>query len=278
MSSRTRGYASVFSRLRRSAAGHLPDAGELSVERITREEFLAQTGCEPEQLRDMRVLDAGCGGGRFMTLLAAHGVHVVGVDLDATGLRQAGEHVIGAHLVQGDLFQPPFRPASFDFVYSLGVLHHTPDPPAAFRALVPLLKPGGRIAIWTYPKRETTPISNALRPFTTRLPYSALQVVAWIVALATAPMLISGRLRPRVQSWLYWARLPWQRDARWRVHSFIDWYGPRHQFKYATEDLVGWCRENGLVEVRRGRYESSVCARRAGDAPSVASTRRYTSS
>ena len=258
-------YASVFSRLRRSRAGHLPEVGDLSVERMTRHEFVAQTGIEPRALAGKRVLDAGCGGGRFVAVLAREGVQVVGVDLDFVGLQQSRDHLrrgAAAHFVQGDLFQLPFRPACFDFIYSLGVLHHTPDPPAAFAALIALLKPGGEIAIWTYPKSEITPISNVIRPFTTRLPYDALYVLAWLVALATAPFLHISWLRRRVQSWLYWARLPWQIDLVWRVHSFVDWYGPKYQFKYAPEDLVQWCTAGGLAEIRRCDYESSVRARR----------------
>ena len=131
-----------------------------------------------------------------------------------------------------------------------------------FAALVGLLKPEGEIAIWTYPKSETTPISNLLRPLTIRLPYRALYALAWLVALATAPLLMITRARPRVQSWLYWARLPWHIDSRWRVHSFVDWYGPRYQFKYAPQDLEEWCTGIGLIDVRRNRYVSSVRARR----------------
>ncbi len=132
-------YISVFTRLRGSKAGHLPEVGDLSVERMTRHEFVTQTGLDPADLRGKRVLDAGCGGGRFAALLAREGVRVVGLDLDLVGLEQSRDHLgrsAGASFVQGDLFQPPFQAASFDFIYSLGVLHHTPHPPAAFAALV----------------------------------------------------------------------------------------------------------------------------------------------
>ena len=48
------------------------------------------------------------------------------------------------------MFKLPFAPESFDYIYSIGVLHHTPDCEQAFKGLPRLLKPGGRIAIWLY--------------------------------------------------------------------------------------------------------------------------------
>ncbi len=53
-------------------------------------------------------------------------------------------------LVRADLLNLPFEAESFDLIYSLGVLDHTPDPRASFLALARLLKPGGRIVIWVY--------------------------------------------------------------------------------------------------------------------------------
>ena len=44
----------------------------------------------------------------------------------------------------------PFADGAFDVVYSIGVLHHTPDTKWAFLSLSRLVKPGGRIAIWVY--------------------------------------------------------------------------------------------------------------------------------
>ncbi len=57
-------------------------------------------------------------------------------------------------VVRGDLLRPPFATGTFDHIYSLGVLDHTPDPRAAFLALARLLRPGGRIAIWVYPRER----------------------------------------------------------------------------------------------------------------------------
>ncbi len=254
-------YMEVFSDLRRSPAGHLPKSGELDVEKITREEFTAETLTDVQELRGKTVLDAGCGGGRFVELLARQGVRIVGMDIDGTGLGQVSRTLADykdAHFVQADLFHLPFRPGVFDFIFSLGVLHHTPDPKAAFLNLTGLLKAGGQIAIWVYPKSPRTPVSDLLRPLTTRIATKYLYWIALAVTLSYGPLLQVPRLNRRLKSILYRTRLPWHQERHWRVHSFLDWYGPKYQFKYSPEELESWFAEAGLIEVVRCPHASSA--------------------
>lgn len=258
---REQDYMEVFSNLRRNPEAQLARSGELDVEKITREEFASQTLMSAQELRGKTVLDAGCGGGRFVELLAKHGARIVGMDIDGVGLGQAGTSLAGyenAHFVQADLFRLPFRRGVFDFIYSLGVLHHTPAPRAAFLDLSGLLKAGGRIAAWVYPKSERTPVSDLLRPLTTRIPEKYLYWIAWAVTSSYGPLLKIPRLKWRLRSMLYRTRLPWHEERRWRLHSFLDWYGPKYQFKFSPEELEGWFSDAGLVEVARCPYETSA--------------------
>ena len=69
---------------------------------------------------------------------AAKGAEVFGVDLTMAidaAYRNIG-HLDNVHLFQADIFALPFRQDAFDLAYSIGVLHHTPDPAAAFDELV----------------------------------------------------------------------------------------------------------------------------------------------
>jgi ubiquinone/menaquinone biosynthesis C-methylase UbiE/uncharacterized protein YbaR (Trm112 family) len=122
--------------------------------------FLEDIGAEPSWLKGKLMLDAGCGNGILTAALQDFAVEVVGLDL-SDSIIQANrnkqkytkdKHVF-VHFVQGNLFNPPLAKASFDLIYSSGVLHHTPDTMATFRRLVPLLKKGGRVYIWVYGKR-----------------------------------------------------------------------------------------------------------------------------
>jgi SAM-dependent methyltransferase len=140
----------------------------------------------PEFFRGKIGVDAGCGGGRHALKAHSYGAEVVAMDLSPAvdAAYRKARTTDGVHVIQGDIFNPPLAPAAFDFVYSLGVLHHTPDPPRAFRSLVPLLRPGGTIAVMLY-ARGRRMILGALalvRAVSTRLPLPVTRSVAWSLA------------------------------------------------------------------------------------------------
>ncbi|MBI2217424.1 MAG: methyltransferase domain-containing protein, partial [Candidatus Rokubacteria bacterium] len=131
------------------------------------------------------VLDAGCGKGRHLRLAARFGARdVVGLDVGASvDVSARNTSDLGAvHLVQGDLARPPLRPGAFDVVYSIGVLHHLGDPAAGFRALAPLLVPGGVLLAWVYAREGNEALLSALGPvrrMTRRSPPGLVRVLAW---------------------------------------------------------------------------------------------------
>ncbi|HEX6729704.1 MAG TPA: methyltransferase domain-containing protein, partial [Pyrinomonadaceae bacterium] len=105
-----------------------------------------------EFFRDKVVLEGGCGKGRHTQLAARWGAReVVGVDLsDAVETAyKATRELENVHIVQADIFQLPFARA-FDFAFSVGVLHHLPDPRGGFLSLASKVRPGGHIAAWVY--------------------------------------------------------------------------------------------------------------------------------
>jgi SAM-dependent methyltransferase len=143
--------------------------------------------------RDKRVLDAGCGTGRHAYFAASYGAReVVGLDLSAAveTARANLDRFDNVEVVQGDLLRPPFRSAAagggFDFVYSIGVLHHLPDPYEGFRTLIRYLRPGGTIAIWVYGFEGNRFVRNVVEPLrrvSTRIRPAALCALAWPLAL-----------------------------------------------------------------------------------------------
>ncbi len=91
-----------------------------------------------------RVLDAGCGLGRWTAVLAATGARVTGIDIQAPLLEQARLACPEAELHEIDLLT--WRPTEpFDAIYAFATLHWIHPPPAAARALCEMLKPGGRL-------------------------------------------------------------------------------------------------------------------------------------
>ena len=110
-------------------------------------------GIDTSSLTGRTVIEMGCGMGKYVKTIAGHAALAVGLDLSHS-LERARENTRGLTnvlLVQGNILEPPFRPGTFDYVYSVGVLHHTPDCRMAFKRSAALVAPGGRFSVWLYP-------------------------------------------------------------------------------------------------------------------------------
>ncbi|MDQ6787088.1 MAG: methyltransferase domain-containing protein [Acidobacteriota bacterium] len=112
------------------------------------------------------ILEGGCGKGRHTILAAGWGAQeVVGVDLSAAveTAFQATRALPNAHIVQSDIYKLPFKKA-FDYAFSVGVLHHTPDPKRAFVSLASKVKRGGAISAWIYGAENNEWITRYVNP------------------------------------------------------------------------------------------------------------------
>lgn len=223
--------------------------------------FFAKTLFRPEELRGKSVLDAGCGMGRFLDIASKHCAMSVGVDL-SFAVEAAHENLRerpNVHVLQADLRDLPFPDSSFDFIYSIGVLHHTPDCRASFLSLLRLLKPGGKIAIWLYSlEAYRFSRSERYRRLTTRLP----------------PRILYGLCSVAVP-YYYLTRMPWlgsrfynllpislHPDRRWRQLDTFDWYSPKYQSKHTFPEVYGWFRGAGLADIEMAEPAVTVCGRK----------------
>lgn len=221
------------------------------------EEFAQKIGFTREEIEGKFVLDAGVGMGRFSDVALKMGAQVVGADL-SFAVDSAYENLgrnPNCHVVQADIFNLPFQKESFDFIYSIGVLHHTPNCKKAFLSLLPLLKPGGQIGIWVYSFVARYKRSDFLRRFTTKMP----------------PKTLYGIVRTLLPVWECLPRIPLvgrkifnlvpvsvHPKREWRILDTFDWYSPKYQSKHTYEEVEGWFREAGLESIRRLSFPVSV--------------------
>jgi SAM-dependent methyltransferase len=155
---------------------------------VSRQRLFAETRW-PEQMPGQKILEVGSGAGRFTEPLSTTGATILSLDyssaVEANALSNACKSNVA--IGQASIYEMPIRPESFDKVLCIGVLQHTPDVKAAFRALVNALKPGGELVIDVYRWRLVNWIWPRywLRPLTKRLPAARLyslcdRYVRWI--------------------------------------------------------------------------------------------------
>jgi 2-polyprenyl-3-methyl-5-hydroxy-6-metoxy-1,4-benzoquinol methylase len=104
------------------------------------------------------VLDVGCGSGIATQLLAEAGANVTAIDLTPwavdTTRRRLAAFELAADVRQADAEQLPFADASFDLVFSWGVIHHSSDMDRALAELVRTCRPGGQLVLMVYHRRS----------------------------------------------------------------------------------------------------------------------------
>jgi SAM-dependent methyltransferase/uncharacterized protein YbaR (Trm112 family) len=130
-------------------------------------------------------LDVGCGAGRHVRQAGNKKAEMIGIDLSQAveAAHQKNLDNDRVHIVQADVYNLPFKSEIFDFIYSLGVLHHLPDPENGYLSLLPYLKRGGAIFIWLYAHAMRKVALESLRFIAQRLSNKNLRRMAYFCNL-----------------------------------------------------------------------------------------------
>jgi SAM-dependent methyltransferase len=230
---------------------------------ISRERFFRETGWLPNEMAGKRVLDMGCGAGRFAEIALSCGAEVVALDyssaVDACW-QNLGRHP-NLHLIQANIYSLPFRGKEFDFIYCFGVLQHTPDVHQAFSALPEQLSSGGRLAVDLYLRNWGNLIHPRfwLRPITTRIKPEKLfaiveRSVPALLTLSRAAGRIPflGRYLKRLIPVANYADIYNLSDRQlleWATLDTYDWFSPRYDKPQTTKTLRTWFQEAKLDDV-----------------------------
>lgn len=219
--------------------------------------FRYKTGWKPEDLKNKLILDIGIGAGRFADIVSGWGGEVVGIDLSfavEAAFKNIGKRP-NVHIIQADIFNLPLRNEVFDHMYSIGVLHHTPDTKKAFKSVIPFLKRGGEFAVFIYEKGIYHRYSDLWRKITVRLPLR----VMYVLSAVSIPLYYIHKipfLGPALQFALPTANWPkWE----WRWLDTFDWYTPKYQWKHTYPEVYRWYMENGFSNMEL--FDYPICMR-----------------
>ncbi len=240
----------------------------------------------PSSFEDKVVLEGGCGKGRHSAIVASWGAKdVIAIDLGSAveAAYRNTRRFPNVHVVQADLFHLPVAKRSVDIAFSVGVLHHTPEPSACFRELVKTVRPGGRVVAWVYGRENNGWIIHGVNPLreavTSKLPHK------WVYHLSKIPAAIlfaigRGVYQPLsseafgdLGKKLYYqayvnhvTRFPWH-----EVHSIVhDHLTPPIAHYIPGEEFSSWFDDAGLESIEIGWHNENSW-RGTGLVPSIRS-------
>ena len=255
------GYASTFSeQWTRWASTQLDSVNGTTVFRQRFERYFG----DPSQLEGLDVLDGGCGAGAFLDVAGDYAKRLVGIDLSqSVESAQANlGHRENVDVVQGNLLQLPFADESFDFVYCIGVIQHTPDPRATFDELARVVRPGGVLAVWIYERMPYEPLkpkhllrrwtagmdSDKAMPFIERYCKVARPTRRALHQAPGGDALV--RLVPVSDMSTYagdlMAQLTPEQVDEWEVMDTHDMLITQHDHPQRAKDVARWFREAGM--------------------------------
>lgn len=201
--------------------------------------FLDAYGIEHSDLRGKTVLDAGCGDGALLELIAGYEPEIIGIDIsDSVSIAaRRCRQLPNVTILQTDILRPCFATASFDFVWCEGALPCTPNPRKALEAIGRLVKLGGQLYVWVYPSDKVSVYQRVrdllVAPY--RLPRPVLIMLCYSLATAMLPLFrISGR----------------KRSLGTIAFDLFDNLSPRYQWRYTEEEIRRWFGEAGFADLR----------------------------
>lgn len=219
---------------------------------------------QPEFFAGKVVLEGGCGKGRHTRRIAGWGARdIVAVDLsDAVEVAFAAtRNFANAHVLQADIYNLPLK-SVFDYAFSVGVLHHLPDPRGGFKSIVSKIRPGGHMSAWVYGAENNQWIVRLVNPtrritsrMNRRLLFQLSKIPAAIMFAATkliyAPLNRSRSGAKLARHLFYNDYLNYISRFDWREqHSIVfDHLVAPTAFYISREEFADWWRDLAASDV-----------------------------
>jgi SAM-dependent methyltransferase len=215
------------------------------------------------EFKDQVVLEAGCGMGRHTELVARSGAKaVIGVDFSSAvyPAERRVEAYPNAHIIRADINALPLKVCA-DIAFSVGVLHHLPDPRRGFLSVVSRVRPGGKVIAWVYGAENNGWITRVVSPLRARvlskLPMPAVSSLAFgltacllfpALKLVYKPLTDRESLRPLGKKLFYATYLSSIAPFSFRHvrHIVFDHLLAPIAFYIPREEMEHWAREADL--------------------------------
>lgn len=208
--------------------------------------------------------DLGCGSGRWADLVLArvgrlHCIDASKLALDVARRRLAGR--TGAVFHQASVDDMPLADDSQDFGYSLGVLHHVPDPAAALAACVRKLKAGAPFLVYLYHAFDNRPFwyrplwaaSDLGRRAISRMPFALRKTVTSLIAAVVYwPLARTAKVAERLGRNVVDYPLSIYRDRGFYVMrtDALDRFGTRLEHRFTRDEIRAMMEAAGLEDIR----------------------------
>ncbi len=219
----------------------------------------------PASFEDQVVLEPGCGMGRWLKVAARYRPKaLIGVDY-STVAYTAHKNTADqdrVHVLRADIRKLPLKPV-MDTIFSLGVVHHTPDPEATFDAITTVLAPEGRMSVWVYGKENNGWITSLVDPirknFTSKLPHDVLY---WVSKGLAAEVYGAAWVYERFFKESGFPYGPYLEHLRrypfkYMEHIVYDHLVPEIAHYIPKHDLERWATKNGLAHNLSARNNNS---------------------
>jgi len=206
-----------------------------------------------------RVLDMGCGSGRWDALVAPLVGELIAADASPEALAVAKRNVRAPNLSFRECSPDtlPFPDGHFDLIFSLGVLHHLPDTQAAITSLSCKLAPSGRLLLYLYYAFDNRPawfhsiwkLSDLVRRCVSRFPFSLRHALSQIIALFIYwPLARTAKFLPVPESW----PLKFYANRSFYVMrtDALDRFGTKLEKRFTKQQIVAMLKAAGLEDIQ----------------------------
>jgi SAM-dependent methyltransferase/uncharacterized protein YbaR (Trm112 family) len=202
--------------------------------------FLDECRFTPNEVKSRLTLDAGCGHGLTTTAIAGLTGMAVGMELsravDDAYKRNSNSNIF---FVQADVQYPPFAEATFDILYSSGVIHHTNSTRDTLNRIISLVKSKGRICLWLYHPQDKPlhHFSLRLRKIFSRMP---LRLAAVLITVFLFPVSFAYK------------KIRGKKDLNYREEliNLFDAFTPEFREEIPHDTAEGWLKQSSCKGIK----------------------------